>query len=182
MPDLQQPNNHLCDKLYYLLQDKYVKIKSQFAIAYKTSTGETLNEDVFHDTLIKCAETLHEKGTNGMTEENLINYLYIAFKTNMLREKIYAYNKNKVNVDIDETIPYIDNFEYWNMRCEIKKFIIKYFDEKTFEECCEWIIDRKSVTEIEQKYNDKNLYYKFAKIKKLIIKEFGNDLFNIPSN
>lgn len=168
-------------KYYRLMCDNYAIIKKKFSISYRNATGEVMDEDVFHDTLIKCAETLNEDVMSTMSDEALINYTYIAFKNNMYREKKYNRNKCKtdIDIDIDNTVCNIDNTYYWDMRCMIKDFIVKHFGEKTFEECCQWIIDNKSVKDIEKDNDDSNLYYKFKKIKELVIKKFGNDLYDI---
>lgn len=169
-------------KYYMLMCKNYNMMKNKFYITYRKATGESMDEDVFHDTLIKCAERLTEDEMATMTEESLINYTYIAFKNNMFREKQYARNRYKADLDIDECFGANDSSDYWDMRCQIKDYIIRHFDEKTFEECCQWIIDRKSVKEIEYDNNDNNLYYKFKKVKELVVKEFGDDLHHIDQS
>lgn len=169
-------------KYYKLMCKNYNIIKNKFSITYRKATGETMDEDVFHDTLIKCAETLNEDIMSTMSEESLINYTYIAFKNNMYREKKYARNKYKNNYDSLDNIGNNDNTYYWDMRCMIKDFIIKNFGEKSFEECCQWIIDNKSVKDIEKENNDSKLYYKFKKIKEMVIKEFGEDLYDFATS
>lgn len=169
-------------KYYVLMCNHYDKMKKQFSASYKRATGESFDVDVFHDTLIKCAETLNEAVMSSMSEEELINYTYMAFKTNMYRDKQYARNKYRVDIEMENCKSADDYADYWNMRCVIRDFIVDRFGEDTFEECCQWIIDRKSVKEIEREHNDKNLYYKFKKIKKLVLENFGDDLFDIPTN
>lgn len=169
-------------KFYNLFNKKYDAIKRSFSITYKKATGESIDEDIFHDTIIKCGDILTDDKTMEMSEKSIIDYTYIAYKHNMLRSKNYIHNKNTVIIDIDETIPDNGSTDYWDMRCEIKDFIVENFGEDTFEECCQWIIDRKSVQEIEAEHNDKCLYYKFKKIKELVIKHFGEDLYDIPRN
>lgn len=164
-------------KYYCLIASKYQEIKNNFSIAYKRFSGENLDEDIFHTTLLKCAETINE---TNMTEQDLLNYTYIALRSNMLREKKYLRNKKCVQCDDEFDKPYQDNQEYWNLRCNLRQFIVDKYDEDTFEQCCEWIIDNDSVKDIEARFNTKGLYYKFKKIKNDIIKHFGNDLFDIP--
>lgn len=115
------------------------------------------DEDIFHDTLISCLEKVTDNSTFD-------NYLFVAFKTNLFREKDYHRNSMRSEMpehydyDINNTESFID----WNNLQETlkKKFgedLVKMFNMS---------LEGYSVKEIENMYNQTGLTYKFNKIKK----------------
>ena len=76
--------------------DNYNEIKNRFNnICYSHNT--ILDSDIFHNTILKCSETVDHK----MKLEELCRYLYSAYNTNVLREHEYARNKKKLG-SLDE--------------------------------------------------------------------------------
>lgn len=169
-----------CGKYYDLIATKYEELKANCSFAYHQATGECLNEDVFHDTLIKCMETLTNETIEQMDEKALMNYTYIAYKTNMFREKQYYRVKNVVPLTTkhDQPTNTYSLSENWDISEKIQNYIIQKFGQELFEQYCAWIIDEKSISEIENTYNTTGLYYKFKKLKESIIKKFGQNILN----
>lgn len=52
--------------------------------------------DIMHDTCIKVAE--HQPLTD-QSDKGILNYIYRSYKTNMMRERMYARNARRANVD-----------------------------------------------------------------------------------
>lgn len=148
----------------------------KFRIAYNRSTGEEFNQDIFHDTLIKCRGI---DGIETMTDRERENYIYISFKTNMFREKQYARNKNRVSLTKDIDVTYNHWTEFMDGRAKLIEYLNKEFDKNAFEQYCEWIIEKKTVKEIENLYQEKGLYYKFRKMQDKILKFYGSDLYQM---
>ena len=172
-------SNDDCNRVYKLIEDKYYEMKRNFSIAYRKSTGKNFNEDVYHNTLISCSKTIKDSTASDV---ELMKYIYNAFRINMSREKQYARNKYTTLTDkLPELLVY-DNVEYYDIIDSIRKYIISHYDEKTYDECYEWVMNNKSVREIEEEYNDTKLTYKFKKIKNEIIKFFGEDLHYFQRN
>lgn len=162
--------NNDCNKIFTLVESKYDKIKQQFTMAVRKSLKVDFNEDVFHDTILKCSE---KEWPEDVTDEQLLNYLFMAYRTNLIRESQYAYNKNTVITDEFPEIPHNDieeNYEYYDLINQIKSYIIKQYNAKTYEECYDRVVYGKSIKKLEDEYQDTNLRYKLNKIKKEVEK------------
>lgn len=159
-----------CNKIFTLVESKYDKIKQQFTIAVKKSLKKDFNEDVFHDTILKCSE---KEWSEDVTDEDLLNYLFMAYRTNLIREGQYACNKYTVITDDFPDIPLNDiedNYDYYDLIDKIKSYITKQYNAKTFEECYDRVVYGKSIKKLEKEYQDTNLRYKLDKIKKEVKK------------
>lgn len=150
-------------KLFKILSEKYNKIKTDFSRSYKFSTGEELDEDIFHNTILKCSEV--EK-LETMSESAILDYLYRAFRQNMMREKQYHRNKmtdpitedTEINVFQDEN--FSENYDY----IKLTKYLNQTYGEKLVELLFMWKIDGYSIKELEKKFNIVNLNRKLNKI------------------
>lgn len=171
-----------CGKYSDLIATKYEVIKTFCKNVYHHSTGENFNEDIFHDTLIKCMETLNDETCKNMDDTSLIKYTYSAYKTNMIREKQYSRTKLTTYTDKLPDVLIYDNIETNDILNNIHNRIVELYDEQTYDEFYDWIFNNKSVKEIETEYNDTKLTYKFKKINTIIKKEFGEDILNLNSN
>ena len=87
------------------LSDNYENVK-QHLQKYCTNRGLEWSEDTFHLTLLKCLEKgrLHD-----MSDRGILNYLFMAFKTNTLRERQYPYNARRSVMDELPDLPSQDN-------------------------------------------------------------------------
>lgn len=59
------------------------------------------DEDIFSDTYVKIFEKIRKNGLKDTTEEGMLNYTFIAFKINTLREPQYARNKKR-NLNVED--------------------------------------------------------------------------------
>ena len=144
----------------------YNKIKTTLKKEWHKLETEAFDEDVFHDTLIKCMEQLKDK---ELPSSEIISYIVAAFKTNTIREKSYAFNKYKADDEIDtiriETTPRNDiDFNF------ILSEVCQKFGKSDYEVFLDWL-DGMTIKELNEKYNKTNLRYVIERIKKYI-KEF----------
>lgn len=160
---------------YNLIQKNYNEIKKRFTTSLK-NCGFDLDEDILHDTLIKCAKKLDNHEVN-MSDEEMLNYVYISLKTNMIRDKYYDYNRK--TIILDEAMEYSVSNTYINDNKEIysavENYVIKNYDEDSFEWFCEWVIDNKSIKFLEKIHGITGLNYKLNKIKRDINNKFGKN-------
>lgn len=166
--DINQTN-----RIFQIIEEKYDEIKIKFLKSSKNSLNMPFNEDVFHDTIINCSKINWD---NNISDNEIINYMYKAYKQNILRENNYAYNKLSVDIDKLPDIPVNDNFEYQDLIFNIQKYIVDKYGEQTFNQCSDWIVNNKSIREIEEIYQTNNLTYKLKKIKNEVAKKFLNDI------
>lgn len=166
--DINQTN-----RIFQIIEEKYDEIKIKFLKSSKNSLNMPFNEDVFHDTIINCSKINWD---NNISDNEIINYMYKAYKQNVLRENNYAYNKLSVDIDKLPDIPVNDNFEYQDLIFNIQKYIVDKYGEQTFNQCYDWIVNNKSIREIEEIYQTNNLTYKLKKIKNEVTKKFLNDI------
>lgn len=166
--DINQTN-----RIFQIIEEKYDEIKIKFLKSSKNSLNMPFNEDVFHDTIINCSKINWD---NNISDNDIINYMYKAYKQNVLRENNYAYNKLSVEIDKLPDIPVNDNFEYQDLIFNIQKYIVDKYGEQTFNQCYDWIVNNKSIREIEEIYQTNNLTYKLKKIKNEVAKKFLNDI------
>jgi hypothetical protein len=166
--DINQTN-----RIFQIIEEKYDEIKIKFLKSSKNSLNMPFNEDVFHDTIINCSKINWD---NNISDNDIINYMYKAYKQNVLRENNYAYNKLSVDIDKLPDIPVNDNFEYQDLIFNIQKYIVDKYGEQTFNQCYDWIVNNKSIREIEEIYQTNNLTYKLKKIKNEVSKKFLNDI------
>ena len=116
-----------------------------------------LDEDVFHDTLLKCDKKFDKD------DKQIINYIFISYKTNYLRELEYARNKNKEDVEVND-------LELLDRDCDltdyttIQDLIINKFGEHEWDLFEEYIAGN-SISDISKNHKEKGLYYRFNKIK-----------------
>ena len=57
--------------------------------------------DIFSDTYLKIYEKIRKNGLKDTSEEGMLNYTFIAFKINTLREPMYARNKKR-NLNVED--------------------------------------------------------------------------------
>lgn len=72
------------------INSSYDRVKDKLE-RYAKSQGNTFDEDLFHDVLLKMAT----KTLTATTESSFDDYLFISFKTNTRRERMYARNAKR---------------------------------------------------------------------------------------
>lgn len=162
------------DDYYGYISKNYDDVKNSI----RTWSCGNLDEDIFHDTLIKCAATVK---VANMTNDQIAKYIFKAYKTNVLREKNYARNRIIIYTDdLPDTRCDIDKSEYVRQRDMVRKFIVDKYGDDIFEAFAQWVIDGKSVAKIERDMNLKSLTYKFGIIRNYIDSNYDKDvLYNI---
>lgn len=139
----------------------YDSLKDGIDAESKKSYGVPVDEDLLHDTFIKCVDSVKDKdiGLRGF-----LNYVFISYKRNYIRDREYARNKivDKVD-DFDENIasePMKETIDYDNF--------MKMVEDRFGKEDCELFekfVYGDKISDLERDYNKKGLYYKFKKIK-----------------
>lgn len=73
----------------------YDELKHKYK-TFCTLNGYTFDEDIFSDTILKCAEAIRKKGKlNDTTPQGIENYFFISYKLNVKREGQYARNMKR---------------------------------------------------------------------------------------
>ena len=94
-------------ELNQYISDNYDSLK-QHLIKYCKHRGLVWDEDVYHLTLLKILEKGRLK---DMTPEGILNYVFMAFKTNSLRELQYPYIARRVLTDNPPDLSDTDDLE-----------------------------------------------------------------------
>jgi len=82
------------NKFMEFIDKNYVNIKR------KLSKYSNFSEDIFHNTIIRCNEIVEDNNLKFHSTNDMYRYFIDAYKTNLLREKYYYYEKNSVHPDI----------------------------------------------------------------------------------
>ena len=89
------------DTFIVTLGNMYGQVKKQMK-AFCFNKGKPWSEDLFQDTLLKCYDSICRNGLRDTSELGCLNYFFMSFKTNIIRETQYAYNKLRdTNIDND---------------------------------------------------------------------------------
>ena len=145
------------------INDNYFDIKNKFLTAISLNT---INEDIFHDTIIKCYDLLNENKIDINNGQNARAYLFASYRMNLYRNKLYANNKPKLNL-LDVDLEYNNNTDYI---CDIHMLndkLLSEFDDKTIEMFFNFMLGD-TIPNLQRKYNVKNLKYQFKKIRNYI--------------
>lgn len=146
--------------------DNYLKIKDNFTkILY--SQHIKFDEDVFHNTIYNCYNTLTNSNLSFNYENELLSYLFSAFKMNIFRDKKYACHKNKslgvIHFDISE----VSDIE---LVCD-ENMIQTEIEHKFGTFMCDIYYENISGTSIiilQDKYHIKNLKAKLKEIRNFV--------------
>lgn len=148
------------DQYLDFITNNYYKIKSNISKESIKKLNCVLDEDIFHDTIIKCIKTCNKL---DLTIDQLSNYIFISYKTNYLRELDYARNKNRDDIDVsnidDCSLDRID-IDYEKMK-DLIIMRFGYNEWKLFED----YVYGASISDISKDNRETGLYYRFNKIK-----------------
>jgi hypothetical protein len=145
--------------------DKYSEIKKTFTINAQALKME-FNEDIFHDTLLKCSVTYRDDVNDF---KKIKAYLWVSYKINVLNKM--QRTKRMENIDELEGFDIID--EVYNPEIDelfeiVRTELYDKFGEFITDVWFEHIILEKEYDEIEEEYGIKNIHYQFKKIRKYI--------------
>lgn len=90
----------------------YNRLKDKFQ-RYCKNQHYQFDEDVFDDTIVKVYDLIGKKGLNDLSPEGIENYLFMAFKQNTKREKVYYRNRKKAEIE-DLNVAYDDYYNQHN--------------------------------------------------------------------
>jgi hypothetical protein len=90
---------------YNGIRDKMVK--------YCVSKRIPFDEDVFSDTIVRVHDKILKDGIEDSSEDGMMNYTFMSFRTNMMREKQYSRNKKNDDNTPQESIGELYD-EYYN--------------------------------------------------------------------
>ena len=159
--DDKSPFMKMIEREYETISKNYFK-----TVANKNLSKED-NEDIFHDTIIKCDKLLEGKDIN---EDEMKSYLYKSLKTNGYREAGYYRNKEKVNCRPPEfNEPPVQETQY-----DLKQ-IQTYIRDKYGQDMLDIInkrIEGYTIKELEKSTGKKGLNYKINKILKKVRRIF----------
>lgn len=142
-------------------------IENYFKTVANKNLSKEDNEDIFHDTIIKCDKLLEGKDIN---EDEMKSYLYKSLKTNGYREAEYYRNKEKLNCEIPEhNEPPTQENQY-----DLKQ-IQMYIRDKYGQDMLDIINKRMegyTIKELEENTGKTGLNYKINKILKKVRRLF----------
>ena len=152
------------------INNEYTLLKKNAKYEWRRKSNEVFNEDIFHDTLLKCLTHLQNK---EMTKEELMAYFIGAFQMNCLRENNYACNSkkseediNNINIDGETTISSL-SIDY---KIILKKIEILF--GKDYKEIFQLSMEGLSVKEITEATKYKTVRYKLDTIKNWLKKQY----------
>lgn len=87
-------NDEQANKFLQWVSNNYDYLKNHHK-AYCLNKKHTFNEDIFCDTYLKIYEKIRKDGIEDDSENGFKNYMFKAFKINVLREKQYARNQKR---------------------------------------------------------------------------------------
>ena len=107
---MEKTNEQQAKKFLQYIGDNYSQLMSKME-AYCNANSLSFDADIFANTYHKVYEKIAKDGILDDTENGLLNYFFKSFKTNTLREKMYARNqKRDANVTEDKLI---ELYEDW---------------------------------------------------------------------
>lgn len=138
----------------YMIKN-YDKLKLEL-IKYCKHNGIIFDEDVFHDTLIKCLDKVSDMS-------NFNNYLFVSFRNNMAREKLY--HRNLMHSELPDNYEQsINDTEVLVEYNDLQRLLKQQFGE-VLTEIFNKHLEGYSIKELEEMYNTTQLTYKLKKIK-----------------
>lgn len=124
----------------------------------------TFNEDIYHDTLLKCMLL-----NIDLTDKEMYNYIFIAFKTNVNRES--KYHRNTMNDPITDIVSenacYTQDFVSAMDYKGLLACLHRHFNEPDIQ-CFEEWVHGYPIREIESKHNLSGMTYRINLIRKYI--------------
>lgn len=156
---------------YLFISENYELIKKSLKRDLRNNKSLNFDEDVFHDTILKCMEKHSEINFNN--DDEFIAYIIVSFKTNLKREKLYAVNSKRYDGEIEDFASEFRDNNNNNSNIDINLLMDKIFEkfgEDTKNKAYDSIVCQMTIQEINKKYKCKNARYTIDKVK-IFIKE-----------
>lgn len=148
-----------------IVSGHYKEIKQCFILNTNKLKIE-FDEDVFHDTIIKCGE-IYKDDTNDYKKVKA--YLWVSYKTNVLnklkrtkRMECFEELTDFDNID-EEYIPEMDE-----MMDIVRYELYQEFDADIVDLWFKHIVENKEYKELEEECGIHNIHYQFKRIRKFI--------------
>lgn len=157
------------DGLSRYINSNYDSIKRMLNNEWRKMESEEFNEDIFHDTLIRCMDKFTDR---DFIEDEFKAHITSSFKMNVIRSKQYF----DVSMRSDTDVETVDSLVSDKFNCDfniILEDVKDTFGEESYEKFLDWLED-KSIKEINETYNCKNSRYLIDKIKDYIKKKYNN--------
>lgn len=163
----------MCSRISIIdfISTNYDKVKASLTMEWYKREKAEFDEDVYHDTLIKCIERLKNK---NFEPSEIMHYIVVSFKTNMLRDKTYACNKYRATDDIETIKVETDSKNDFDFNL-ILSSIYKKFGKNYHEIFLDWL-NGMTIKELNKKYDKTNMRYVIERIKDFIKKTFKQDI------
>lgn len=90
------------DELEFInyINDHYDELYGRFQ-AFCNDKKYLFSPDIFQDTILKCYQLIERNGLKDLTPKGIENYFFMAFRTNLQREALYARNQKRDKNIID---------------------------------------------------------------------------------
>ena len=132
-------NEEKATKFLQFVNDNYRQLYSKME-AYCNSNGLDFDYDIFADTYLKIHDKIAKDGLDDDTEAGMLNYFFKSFKTNTLREKMYARNqKRDLNVQGDDLYTLYENWYNDNNVSEIDKLVSDLYKDFAAVYICQFL-------------------------------------------
>lgn len=153
-----------------VIGDNYNTIRTRFLINC-ASRKDKFNEDIFHDTIIKCSRL----ATHPMDLEEACKYLYGAYRMNVYRDRLYARNVYIHETDGDIVFHIVDEEKDSQSENSIDMNILLDYLRTVYDECDVDLFGRSysgwTIGELE-KETGRHLYKKFAEMRNKLKEHF----------
>lgn len=151
------------DVLNRYINSNYKSIKKMLKVEWRKMETSEFDEDIFHDTLIKCMDKFNDK---DFIEDEFKAYIVSSFKMNVIRSKQYYNVSMKSNDDVETLDSCISNKLDVDYNIIIRD-IRETFGDENCEKFLDWL-ENKSIKEINETYNCNNSRYLIDKIRNYV--------------
>ena len=154
----------------YALGKDYIALRNNLK-AYCYVNGLEFSEDVFHNTMMNCYNTVNKNNITFENEQEVKYYFCKAFKINLIREKSYSDNKAKEDIVLYGDISLKDE---QCIKCDfsiISNKIIETYGVELYNVFLE-NLEGTAISDLQEKYGIRNLKSKLKNIKIFIQAEF----------
>lgn len=161
------------DNINNYINTKYDEIKSILKREWFKRKTIQFDEDIFHDTLIKCVE----KFSKGCFEESeFMPYIIRSFQNNIVRNEMYFVNAKRDKSDVTTIKQPI--FDSYNIDIKlVLETITKTFSELYCNIFLDWL-DGCTIKELNELYGRNNCRYVVDKIRKFILEKYNHNEFS----
>lgn len=140
-------------------------LKGEWNKMYK---NKPFDEDIFHDTLLRCIERFKEETTKN--ENDFKAYLVASFKNNLFRESVYHRNTKCVDEDVESFKIPVQQHTFLDYDI-IMDAVEKAFDKSYVAQFEDWL-NGMTIQKLNEKYNCTNARYNISRILKFFQNNF----------